>query len=63
MARKKKTEPAIRLVWRKIDELIPYEGNAKLHPQEQVDRLGAIPAGAGSDRRNGPRGSAWLKRL
>ena len=32
-------EPAIRLVWRKIDELIPYEGNAKLHPQEQVDRL------------------------
>lgn len=32
-------EPAIRLVWRKIDELIPYEGNAKQHPQEQVDRL------------------------
>ena len=32
-------EPAIRLVWKKIDELIPYEGNAKLHPQEQVDRL------------------------
>ena len=29
----------IRLVWRKIDELIPYAGNAKLHPQEQVDRL------------------------
>ena len=39
MARKKKTEPAIQLVWRKIDELIPYEGNAKTHPQEQVDRL------------------------
>lgn len=36
---KKKTEPGIRLVWRKIDELIPYEGNAKLHPQEQIDRL------------------------
>ena len=32
-------EPAIRLVWRKIDELIPYSGNAKLHPQEQIDRL------------------------
>ena len=29
----------IKLVWRKIDELIPYEGNAKLHPQEQLDRL------------------------
>ena len=33
------TEPAIRLVWRKIDELIPYEGNAKQHPQAQLDRL------------------------
>ena len=32
-------EPAIRLVWRKIDELIPYEGNAKQHPQEQLDKL------------------------
>ena len=32
-------EPAIRLVWRKIDELIPYEGNAKQHPQAQIDRL------------------------
>ena len=32
-------EPSIRLVWRNIDELIPYEGNAKQHPQEQVDRL------------------------
>lgn len=29
----------IRLVWRKIDELIPYEHNAKLHPQEQIDKL------------------------
>ena len=29
----------IRLVWRKIDELIPYENNAKLHPQEQIDKL------------------------
>lgn len=29
----------IRLVWKKIDELIPYEGNAKLHPQEQLDKL------------------------
>lgn len=29
----------IRLVYRKIDELIPYEGNAKLHPQEQIDKL------------------------
>ena len=29
----------IRLVWRKIDELIPYAHNAKLHPQEQLDRL------------------------
>ena len=29
----------IRLVWRKIDELIPYEHNAKLHPQEQLDKL------------------------
>lgn len=35
MARSEK----IRLVWRKIDELIPYEHNAKLHPQEQLDRL------------------------
>ena len=29
----------IKLVWRKIDELIPYENNAKLHPQEQLDKL------------------------
>lgn len=29
----------IRLVYRKIDELIPYEKNAKLHPQEQIDKL------------------------
>lgn len=29
----------IRLVYRKIDELIPYDKNAKLHPQEQIDRL------------------------
>ena len=29
----------IKLVWRKIDELIPYEHNAKLHPQEQLDKL------------------------
>ncbi len=34
MAREK-----IRLVWRKIDELIPYEHNAKLHPPEQVSAL------------------------
>ena len=33
------SEPAIRLVWKKIDELIPYENNAKLHPQEQLDKL------------------------
>ena len=33
------TEPKIQLVWRKIDELIPYEKNAKLHPQEQIDKL------------------------
>lgn len=30
---------SIRLVYRKIDELIPYEHNAKLHPQEQIDKL------------------------
>ena len=29
----------IKLVWREIDELIPYEHNAKLHPQEQIDKL------------------------
>ena len=34
MAREK-----IRLVWRKIDELIPYEHNAKLHPPEQISAL------------------------
>ena len=34
MAREK-----IRLVWRKIDELIPYEHNAKLHPPEQIAKL------------------------
>ena len=33
------SEPKIKLVWRKIDELIPYEHNAKLHPQEQIDKL------------------------
>lgn len=35
----KKRPEQIRLVWRRIDELIPYEHNAKLHPQEQLDRL------------------------
>lgn len=34
-----KAEPGIRLVWKKIDDLIPYENNAKLHPQEQLDKL------------------------
>lgn len=34
-----KAEPGIRLVWKKIDDLIPYENNAKLHPQEQIDAL------------------------
>ena len=29
----------IRLVWRKIDELIPYEHNAKQHPPEQISAL------------------------
>jgi len=33
------SEPKIKLVWRKIDELIPYEHNAKLHPREQIDKL------------------------
>ena len=32
-------EPAIRLVWKKIDELIPYKHNAKLHPEEQLEKL------------------------
>ena len=35
----KKRPEQIRLVWKKIDELIPYEHNAKLHPQEQLDKL------------------------
>ena len=38
MATTKRPEQ-IRLVWKKIDELIPYEHNAKLHPQEQLDKL------------------------
>lgn len=33
------SEPKIQLVWKKIDELIPYENNAKLHPQEQIEKL------------------------
>ena len=52
-------EPAIRLVWKKIDELIPYEHNAKLHPQEQLDKLvnsfdefgRIVPAGIDGDGR------------
>ena len=47
----------IRLVWRKIDELIPYAHNAKLHPQEQLDKLVGsfdefgriVPAGIDAD--------------
>ena len=47
----------LRLVWRKIDELIPYEHNAKLHPQEQLDKLVGsfeefgriVPAGIDAD--------------
>ena len=47
----------IRLVWKKIDELIPYEHNAKLHPQEQLDKLVGsfdefgriVPAGIDAD--------------
>ena len=32
-------EHKIRLEYRKIDELIPYEHNAKLHPPEQIRKL------------------------
>ena len=32
-------EHKIRLEYRKIDELIPYERNAKLHPPEQIAKL------------------------
>ena len=32
-------EHKIRLEYRKIDELIPYEHNAKLHPPEQIAKL------------------------
>ena len=32
-------EQKIRLEYRKIDELIPYEHNAKLHPPEQIRKL------------------------
>lgn len=32
-------ENKIRLEYRKIDELIPYEHNAKLHPPEQIRKL------------------------
>ena len=47
----------IRLVWKKIDELISYEHNAKLHPQEQLDKLVGsfdefgriVPAGIDAD--------------
>lgn len=35
----KKRPEQIRLVWRRIDDLIPYEHNAKLHPQDQLDKL------------------------
>lgn len=28
-----------QVFWMNPDELIPYENNAKLHPQEQIDRL------------------------
>ena len=53
------SEPKIRLVWKKIDELIPYEHNAKLHPQEQLDKLvnsfdefgRIVPAGIDGDGR------------
>ena len=50
-------EQKIRLEYRKIDELIPYEYNAKLHPPEQIrklvrsfDEFGRIvPAGIDAD--------------
>ena len=50
-------EQKIRLEYRKIDELIPYEHNAKLHPPEQIrklvrsfDEFGRIvPAGIDAD--------------
>ena len=53
----KKRPEQIRLVWRKIDELIPYEHNAKLHPQAQLDKLVGsfdefgriVPAGIDAD--------------
>ena len=53
----KKRPEQIRLVWKKIDELIPYEHNAKLHPQEQLDKLVGsfdefgriVPAGIDAD--------------
>ena len=33
------SEKKIRLVYKPIDELIPYEHNAKLHPEEQIHKL------------------------
>lgn len=36
---KKQDAPAMNIVWRDISELTPYERNAKLHPDEQIDRI------------------------
>lgn len=36
---KKQDTPAMTIVWRDISELTPYERNAKLHPDEQIDRI------------------------
>jgi hypothetical protein len=36
---KKQDTPAMNIVWRDISELTPYERNAKLHPDEQIDRI------------------------
>jgi len=32
----------MKITYRKIDELIPYERNAKLHPESQIDKLAYI---------------------
>ena len=36
---KKQDASAMNIVWRDISELTPYERNAKLHPDEQIDRI------------------------
>lgn len=46
--RKVRPNPELKVETARVDELIPYAGNAKLHPRQQVDQIAASIAEFGN---------------